>query len=127
MRTKQQDNRKGVVRMPRNSEPLTEADFQVGDAVRIAPQAHLYRKALLCFAGEASISKGPKLLRRLQKEKALLITPPRSFEGLIREKNTMPGKDGFPAFTFYHVEVNMEGHTFDFITTADHFTGRNCS
>jgi hypothetical protein len=111
----QQFNRKLLVTLP---EPLTEADFQIGDAVQINPGAHLYRKALLCFAAEASTSKGPKLLKRLQKEKALLITPPRAFEGVIRAKNTMPGTGKFDAFVFYHVEVSMEGHTFDFITTA---------
>jgi hypothetical protein len=50
MRTKEQDNRKGVVRMQQGSERLTEAEFQFGDPVCIAPQARLYRKALLRFA-----------------------------------------------------------------------------
>jgi len=79
-------NRTRLVSFPQDSEPLTETDYQVGDYIWINPRANLYRAALLCFAGEASTKKGPKLLKQLQKEKAVLVTPPRSFEGIIRER-----------------------------------------
>jgi hypothetical protein len=72
----------------------------------------------------ARTSKVPGILKRLQNEGALLITPPTAFEAMIRGKNTLPAKGGSPAFTFYRVEVNMQSNVFQFIKTGQYLTAR---
>jgi hypothetical protein len=99
------------------------AVYQIGDNVWVKPGAHLYRKALLCFSGEASTSKGPKMLERLQKRRPFWSRS-RGVQGVIRAKNALPGDRKFSLFQFYQVEVNMHGLKFDFITTAEWLESR---
>jgi hypothetical protein len=102
-------------------ESPTKRDYQIGEKVWLKPCAHLYRDCLMCFA---STSRGAGMLRRLERAKALLITPPAAFDGVIKGKNKLPGKGSQPAFEFYHVEVLMRDQRFDFITTAQWMEAR---
>jgi hypothetical protein len=128
MSTNQHLNRKFLVRLPGRKQ-LPEIDYQVGDKVWINGAAHLYRDFILCFSGEASARRGKKMFKQLQASKSLLILPPVRYPGFIKGSNTLPGsKDAkgksTAAFTAYHIEVAMDGQTFEFITTAEWLEAR---
>jgi hypothetical protein len=101
-------------------------EYQFGEKMWIQGAVHLYRDFLMCFSGEASARRGKKMFKQLQASKSLLILPPVRYPGFIKGSNTLPGsKDAKGKSTAaYHIEVAMDGQTFEFITTAEHITAR---